>query len=136
VLTGYDENVKQLVRVMWIPVLLTAIYTGWVLWQRHLSQTASTEAVVTDPLAKYGEQVKIIQFYSDNGAIARGAKAQMCYGVVNAKELRLDPPVEKVWPSLSRCFDVAPVRTTHYTLTAEGADQKAVSESLDITVQQ
>lgn len=123
-------------QVMWIPVLLTALYTGWVLWQRHVSQTATTKAVVADPLAKYGEQVKIIQFYSGNGAIARGGKTQICYGVVNAKELRLDPPVEKVWPSLSRCFDVAPTKTTHYTLTAEGADHKAVSESMDISVQQ
>jgi hypothetical protein len=136
VLTGYDENVKKLVQVMWIPVLLTALYTGWVLWQRHVSQTAATKAVVTDPLAKYGEQVKIIQFYSGNGAIAKGGTTQICYGVVNAKELRLDPPVEKVWPSLSRCFDVAPLKNTHYTLTAEGADRKAVSESLDITVRQ
>ena len=135
-LTGYDESVRKLVQVMWIPVLLTALYTGWVLWQRHVSQTATTKAVVADPLAKYGEQVKIIQFYSGNGAIARGGKTQICYGVVNAKELRLDPPVEKVWPSLSRCFDVAPTKTTHYTLTAEGADHKAVSESMDISVQQ
>jgi hypothetical protein len=135
VLTGYDENVKKLVQVMWIPVLLTALYTGWVLWQRHASQAASTKAVVTDPLAKYGEQVKIIQFYSGNGAIARGGKTQICYGVVNAKELRLDPPVDKVWPSLSRCFDVAPTKTTHYTLTAEGANHKVVSESMDISVQ-
>jgi hypothetical protein len=135
VLTGYDENVKKLVQVMWIPVLLTALYTGWVLWQRHVSQTAETKAVVPDPLAKYGDQVKIVQFYSGNGAIVRGGKTQICYGVVNAKELRLDPAVEKVWPSLSRCFDVAPVRTTHYTLTAEGADHTVVSESMDISVQ-
>ncbi len=120
---------------MWIPVLLTALYTGFVLWQRHVSQTESTKAVVTDPLAKYGEQVKIVQFYSGNGAIEKGGTTQLCYGVVNAKELRLDPPVEKVWPSLSRCFDVTPLKTTHYTLTAEGADHKAVSASLDITVQ-
>ena len=131
----YDKSVKKLVQVMWIPVLLTALYTGWVLWQRHTAQTASAKAVVTDPLAKYGEQVKIVQFYSGNGAIVHGGKTQICYGVVNAKELRLDPPVEKVWPSLSRCFDVAPTKTTHYTLTAEGADHKAVSESLDISVQ-
>ena len=56
-------------------------------------------------------------------------------GVVNAKEVRLDPPVEKVWPSMSRCFDVAPANTPHYTLTAEAADHKPVTASLDITVQ-
>ena len=59
----------------------------------------------------------------------------LCYGVVNANEVRLDPPVEKVWPSLSRCFDVAPTKTTHYTLSAEGADHKVVTESLDVVVQ-
>ncbi len=113
---------------MWIPVLLTALYIGWVLWQRHAPRAI-------DPLAEYGGHVGIIQFYSGNGAIMHGGKAQLCYGVVNAKEVRLEPPVEKVWPSLSRCFDVAPAQTTHYTLTAEGADHKAVAASLDIVVQ-
>jgi hypothetical protein len=128
--------VKKLVQIMWIPVLLTALYIGWVLWQRHASQIAAARPpVATDPLAKYGGQVEIVQFYSGNGAIVPGGKTELCYGVVNAKEVRLDPPVEKVWPSLSRCFDVAPARTTHYTLTAEGADHKAVTASLDIVVQ-
>jgi hypothetical protein len=45
-----------------------------------------------------------------------------------------DPPVEKVWRSMSRCFDVAPVHTTRYTLTAESADLKTVTASLDISV--
>jgi len=120
---------------MWIPVLVTTLYVGWVLWQRHASQSAPRQKVAEDPLAKYGGQVQIVQFYSSNGIIAHGGKAQLCYGAVNAKEVRLDPPVEKVWPSLSRCFDVAPAKTTHYTLTAEGADHKAVTASLDIVVQ-
>lgn len=132
----YDKSVKKLVQIMWIPVLVTTLYVGWVLWQRHTTQAAVPRKVVeSDPLAKYGGQVEIVQFYSGNGAIVHGGKTQLCYGAVNAKEVRLDPPVEKVWPSLSRCFDVAPARTTHYTLTAEGADHKAVTASLDIVVQ-
>lgn len=120
---------------MWIPVLLAALYTGWVLWQRHTSLTEMPHKAATeDPLARYGGRVEIVQFYSGNGAILPGGKAQLCYGVVNAKEVRLDPPVEKVWPSMSRCFDVAPDKTTHYTITAEGADQQTVTASLDITV--
>ena len=127
---------KNLVQVMWIPVLVTALYVGWVLWQRHTSEAAAAHPpVASDPLAKYGGQVQIVQFYSSNGAIVQGGKAEICYGVVNAKEVRLDPPAEKVWPSLSRCFEVAPAKTTHYTLTAEGSDRKAVTQSLDITVQ-
>jgi hypothetical protein len=43
--------------------------------------------------------------------------------------------VEKVWPSLSRCFNVAPTKTTRYTLSAEGGDHKVVTESLDVVVQ-
>ncbi len=131
----YDKSVRKLVQIMWIPVLITALYIGWVLWQRHTSEAQVPHLAAKDPLAKYGGQVEIVQFYSANGAIVRGGKTQLCYGVVNAKEVRLDPPVEKVWPSLSRCFDVAPAKTTHYMLTAEGADRKVVTASLDVTVQ-
>jgi hypothetical protein len=128
--------VKTLVHIMWIPVLLIALYVGWIMWQRHTSLTqVAHKPVEDDPLARYGGQVRIVQFYSGNGAILPGGKTELCYGVVNAKEVRLDPPVEKLWPSMSRCFDVAPAKTTHYTLTAEAADHKLVTASLDITVQ-
>jgi hypothetical protein len=132
----YDRCVKKLVQIMWIPVLVTALYVGWVLWQRHTSLTpVAHKPAEEDPLARYRGQVQIVQFYSANGAILRGGKTELCYGVVNAKEVRLDPPVEKVWPSISRCFDVAPAKTTHYTLTAESANHKVVTASLDVTVQ-
>jgi hypothetical protein len=128
--------VKTLVQIMWIPVLVIALYIGWIMWQRHTSLTqVPYKPPVEDPLARYGGRVGIVQFYAGNGAILPGGKTELCYGVVNAKEVRLDPPVEKVWPSMSRCFDVAPAKTTHYTLTAEAADHKLVTASLDITVQ-
>src|SRR5258708_1007711 len=124
----------KLVRIMWIPVLLVMLYTGWVLWQRHLSQLPIPAPATQDPLAKYGGRVTIVQFYARNAVIAPGEKALLCYGVVNAKEVRLDPPVEKVWPATSRCFEVAPGNTTHYSLTAEGVDHQVVSASLNIKV--
>jgi hypothetical protein len=92
--------------------------------------------VTRDPLAQYGTRVKIVKFYAPNGTIVRGEKALLCYGVVNAKEVRLEPTIEKVWPALSRCFDVAPRDTTRYTLTAQGKDQKVDSASLEIAVRQ
>lgn len=128
----YHGTVKTLVRIMWIPILLVALYTGWVLWRRYSSHPPPPPT--QNPLAKYGDQVKIVQFYSNTYTIATGGKVLLCYGVMNAKAVRLDPPVEKVWPALSRCFDVAPRSTTRYTLTAEGADHQAVSESQEITV--
>ena len=121
---------------MWIPVLVTALYVGWVLWERHTTQAAMPpKTEESDPLAKYRDKVQILQFYPSKGTITPGGKTQLCYGVVNANDVRLDPPVDKVWPSLSRCFDVAPAKTTHYTLTAEGADHKVVTASLEIKVQ-
>src|SRR5262245_8201386 len=56
------------------------------------------------------------------------------HGVVNATAVRLDPPVEKVWPAVARCFQVTPASTTRYTLTAEGAQRTTVSESIEIAV--
>jgi hypothetical protein len=126
------EAVAKLVRIMWVPLLLSVFYTGWVFWQRHTAQPATMPT--SDPLAKYGTRVKILQFYGGAREIAPGAKVLVCYGVVNATALRLDPPVEKVWPALSRCFEVTPAKSTHYTLTAEGAEHTTVSESIEIAV--
>ena len=129
----YYKSVARLVQLMWIPVLLTALYIGWVFFERHRTQAAPT-SIEQDPLAKYGDAVKIVQFYSTFSSIRPGGSTLICYGVVNAKEVRLDPPVEKVWPAIIRCFDASPLQTTRYTLTAEGANHKLASESLVIAV--
>jgi hypothetical protein len=126
---------KAIVRIMWIPVAITLLYTGWVFWQRQTSQTQpKPKKVERDPLAQYGSSLKIVQFYTPQREIAAGQKALLCYGVVNATAVRLDPAVESVWPSVSRCFEVTPSRTTRYTLTAEGAGGAAASESVEIAV--
>ena len=124
----------KLVRIMWVPVLVVGLYSGWVLWQRHRSQTQPAVFQTVDPLAKYGSHVKIVQFYTTPDAITKGRKALLCYSVVNATVVRLDPPVERVWPSMSRCFEVAPTRSTRYTLTAGGADHKTTSETIEVVV--
>ncbi len=78
--------------------------------------------------------VKIIQFYPNPPAIGKGEKALLCYGVENASAVRLSPPVEQVWPSPSRCFDVAPAATTTYTLTAEDSQGHSVSRTAEVVV--
>jgi hypothetical protein len=75
--------------------------------------------------------VRITQFYASPANPSKGEKSLMCYGVENATEVRLDPPVEKVWPALSHCFDVVASKEVTYTLTAlRGAEQ--VSKSVTI----
>jgi len=75
--------------------------------------------------------VRITQFYASPTKPPKGEKTLICYGVENATELRLDPPVEKVWPALSHCFDLVPVKPVTYTLTAlRGTEQ--VSQSITV----
>jgi hypothetical protein len=129
------DLVAKLVRIMWVPVVLMTLYTGWIFWQRRTPEPASGRARVEgDPLAAYGKSLKILQFYTTTREIARGERGLVCYSVVNATTVRLDPPVENVWPALSRCFEVTPATTTRYTLTAESAEHTTVSESVEIAV--
>jgi hypothetical protein len=124
----------KLVRWLWVLVVMAGLYSGWVLWQRHVSHAPPTAPVAVDPLAKYGSDVKILQFYTSTGTITKGSQALLCYSVINATGVRLDPPVERVWVSTNRCFEVVPERTTRYTLTAEGANHKTASETLEVVV--
>jgi hypothetical protein len=80
------------------------------------------------------QAVKITQFYASQSQIGKGEKALLCYGVENATAVRLSPPVEKVWPSMSRCIEVAPAATIKYTLTAEDAQGHSVSQSTEVTI--
>ncbi len=66
-----------------------------------------------------GNRFEILAFYAAPATIRRGEAAQLCYGVSNAVSVRLDPPVESLRPSYSRCVDVSPQKDTTYTLTAE-----------------
>ena len=127
---------SRLVTILWVPVLLSALYTGWIFWQRHAANRVAEGQPEwsTNPIASYGNTLKILQFYAREREIAPGAKALVCYSVVNATAVRLYPPVEKVWPALSRCFTVAPAQSTRYTLTADGRTHASVSESIEIVV--
>jgi hypothetical protein len=120
----------KILKITWIPILLALIYSGWVIWQRNQPIQRPQPPAGPDP---YGTALKIQGFYVENGALSPGQKTLLCYGVVNAKTVSIDPPVGDVWPSLSRCMEIAPTKTTHYILTA-GDGQKTVSQAIDVTV--
>lgn len=128
------DVMAKVVRIMWVPVLVFALYTLSVFWRRDpMWPFGRRPYIERDPMAAYGKSVKILQFYGPR-EIAAGGKALVCYSVVNATAVRLDPPVERVWPALSRCFNVTPTTSTRYTLTAEGAKHTTVSKSLEVAV--
>ncbi len=74
--------------------------------------------------------VRITMFYATAAHPAKGEKESLCYGVENADSVRLEPAVDKVWPTMSRCFDV-PTRSATYTLTAFHGSEK-VSQTVTV----
>jgi hypothetical protein len=80
------------------------------------------------------EPVKITAFYARDLIVTEGGSTVLCYGVSDAKSVRLDPPVESITPSLNRCIEVRPKGETLYTLTAAGSDGQTVSQSVTIRV--
>jgi len=79
--------------------------------------------------------VRILQFYASAGTIVPGEKAQLCYGVENAKTVRISPMLQGVYPTHRHCLDIVPEHTTHYTLQAEGFDGTVVIRSFTLAVQ-
>src|SRR6266849_7263981 len=121
--------------------VLAVLYVFWVLgarWNenRRMEQAAAEaqRAKPTKEIPGVEGKLKILNFYVTPGVVKPGQKALVCYGVVNATTVRLDPSVERVYPALNRCFEVAPRRKTRYTLTAEDADGHTATESFVLEV--
>lgn len=81
-----------------------------------------------------GSELAIRSLYVSPAVIHRGEKAQLCYDVANAKTVTLDPAEGEVWPSHSRCVDLAPKKTTTYTLTIADATGKTAVQSVELQV--
>ncbi len=78
--------------------------------------------------------VRIIQFYASTGMLSIGQKALLCYGVENARSVRISPTVAGVYPSPNHCLEIVPEHTTHYTLMAEGYDGRVAMQSVTLAV--
>jgi hypothetical protein len=80
--------------------------------------------------ASAASPVLITMFYASPANPSSDEKTSLCYGVENATEVRLDPAVESVWPSISRCFEI-PAKAQTYTLTAVRSGER-VSQSVTV----
>lgn len=94
----------------------------------------STPPQTSSAPAANNEPVKITAFYSRETMVTEGATTLLCYGVSNAKSVSIDPPVDGVSPSLTRCVEVRPKGETRYTLTAVGSDGQSVSQSVTVRI--
>ena len=81
-----------------------------------------------------GKELAIQNFYASPGMIHRGETVQLCYGVANAKTVKLEPQSNPVWPSYSRCVDATPTKSTTYTLTIGDAAGNTRTQTLEVKV--
>ena len=105
--------------------------------ERQAAEARAEEQRAQDRLAVEqlgGKEFAILSFYASPGTIRRGDSAELCYGVANAKSVRLEPQTEPVWPSTARCVSVKPVKSTIYTLTIEDAAGKTQSADVEVKV--
>ncbi len=124
-------------RVLYALLAIAAVYTAIVLLERRTPMAARSAAPppYRDPVGLDRiHSVTILNFYASPGVLTEGESATLCYGVALAEQVRLDPPVEALTPSLNRCISVRPEQDTRYTLTAEGAGGTRASESFLIEV--
>jgi len=132
----YSRAVLALVAlaVLWI------LTTRW-LENRNLEKRATQERTQKqqeqDRIALEqmgGKELAIQNFYASPGTIRRGETSQICYGVANAKTVKLEPQSNPVWPSYSRCVDVTPTKSTTYTLTIADDAGNTRTQTLEVKV--
>jgi hypothetical protein len=137
------QIIRKLLPYITAGVAVAALYAAYVFGSRWMENrridTAATEAARVKAQREIAQiegdgQVRILQFYAAPGLISRGQKALVCYGTVNARSVRLDPPVEPMYPALSRCFEVGASRDTRYTLVAEDAKGHTARQSFVLQV--
>ena len=122
-------------------LLVAMLYAGWTIYSRsRANRLAELEAAARKiefdqkTLNMIGPDLKILAFYA-SPAISHGEKILICYGVANAKSVRIEPAVESIAPSLARCIETSPRSTTEYKLTAEDGAGHSVAQTIVVRVQ-
>src|SRR5580658_1880336 len=126
-----------------VAALLAIVFVMFSRWQdrRNIERQAAQERaekqheqdrIAVEQLG--GKEFAILSFYANPTTIRRGESAQLCYGVANAKTVKLEPQPQLVWPSTARCVDVSPVKSMTYTLTIEDAAGKTQSQDVEVKV--
>ena len=123
-------------------MVLAALYSGWVFSSRRQSAAEAERELQQRQadeerrvVAEFGgDQLKILSFGATMGEVSPGGRVVLCYGVSNATQVKIEPDVEPVKPSISHCLDVYLKKTTTYTLKAEDANGNTKSASLTIRV--
>jgi len=138
-----ESTLRKLLPYSSAGLVIAILYVAWTFFSRW-HNTSSVERTANAEKARanakiveiYGNgSLKIMHFYAMPGVIRRGQKGLLCYGVANAKTVRIDPGVEPVKPSISRCLEISPAADTEYTFTAEDESGHSATASVLVRVQ-
>jgi hypothetical protein len=133
---------RRILPVLTVVLLVAVVYDGFIFYSRWRHRQDSEEAIARmesedarktlDMLG--GDGLRINSFYATPGVVRAGSPATLCYGVNGATKVRIEPAVEEIKPSLSRCLQVTPPSDTEYKLIAEDASGQSVSRSFVLKV--
>lgn len=132
---------RKVVTYGWFALAIGALYVGYTFYARYDAnqkmQRRTTEKEGEEAEQELnrlgGTSLKIAQLYAP-ASLGKGQTGKLCYGVVNAKTVTLDPPVERVWPALTRCIEIKPTHSTTYTLTATDEAGHSVQQAATVEV--
>jgi hypothetical protein len=137
---------KRAILYSWLALAAVLVYVLWIFFarwkenrdiQRHMTEVRIEKQREQDRRTVEmlgGKELSILEFYGVPRTVHPGERLQLCYSVANAKSVKLSPQDSPVWPSYSRCVDVAPKKDTTYTLTIEDGAGHVKSQTLDVKV--
>ena len=135
---------RKAYRLTLMIAVMIVLYLGWTFYSRWSDNQAfkqrmeelntSQESTVSKSYG--GGELKILGFYATPPAVRPGESAQLCYSVASAESVRIEPHVDHVWPSYSRCVEVTLMKETTYKLIAEDADGNTVTAETTVKVNQ
>lgn len=136
------RTLRALLPYMTAVLVIAALYTGWIMISRYDERRAADRQAKEDEVKAArrivdrlgGGKLKILSFWTEPASVKRGGRALVCYSVSNARSVRIDPHIENITPSISRCLEAFPKRTTEYRLTAEDSEGRVETASIVLKV--
>lgn len=115
---------RQILIALGILLAAVALRFGYVQFNKAArpEPPSTASAPAATPPEYLSPHLRILMFYQTDPAVPLGRPMTVCYGVVNAISLKLDPPLAQVAPSINDCFAVTAGRAQLLTLTATGKD--------------
>jgi len=132
---------KKVLRYSAAGFLIALAYLGWIWLTRYNAnreyerQAAQSETARYKKLVPASTELQITQFYASKQEAAKGESVLVCYGVENARAVRIEPAIDDhLIPLPAKCIPFAPHRTTTLKLVAEGEKGGEATQSITVRV--